>query len=97
MATYRDNSNYAITPRNRKYLELYEPPIKQDNLAESRFLIIQNKYNKRPDLLAYDLFGSSRLWWVFAHYNRDALKDPVMDFTAGKNIIVPKKYVSGAN
>jgi hypothetical protein len=46
--------------------------------------------------LANDLYGNSRVWWVFAHYNREELKDPLNDFRAGMTIIVPKKFkVSG--
>ena len=54
--------------------------------------IIQPKFNKRPDLMAFELFGNARLWWVFAHYNRDKLKDPIMDFTSGTEIIAPNNF-----
>ena len=26
---------------------------------------IESQYNHRPDLLAYDLYGNEKLWWVF--------------------------------
>ena len=42
--------------------------------------------------MAFELFGSARLWWVFAHYNRDVLLDPIMDFTAGTKIIAPNSF-----
>lgn len=91
--SYNNTSNYSITPMNRRNLELYKPKISADNLSEETVtLIIQNKFNLRPDLLAFELYGSARLWWVFAHYNRDALKDPVFDFKAGVKIVVPKTY-----
>lgn len=47
-------------------------------------------YNYRPDLLAHDLYNDSRLWWVFAQRNPNALKDPYFDFTTGTNIFLPK-------
>ena len=47
-------------------------------------------YEYRPDLLAYDLYGDSRLWWVFAQRNPNRLKDPLFDFKAGLGIYVPK-------
>jgi hypothetical protein len=88
--SYKKNSNYANTVLNRKYLELYDPVITEDTLEDNqRFYIIQPKYDRRPDLLAYDLYGSARLWWVFVHYNRNAIKDPIMDFTSGKKIRIP--------
>ncbi len=46
-------------------------------------------YNCRPDLLAYDLYGDSRLWWVFAQRNPNTLKDPLYDFITGKSIFIP--------
>lgn len=47
-------------------------------------------YNLRPDLLAYDLYNDSRLWWVFAQRNPNRLKDPLFDFVAGVKIYIPK-------
>lgn len=46
-------------------------------------------YNLRPDLLAYDLYNDSRLWWVFAQRNPNTLKDPLFDFVSGINIYIP--------
>lgn len=47
-------------------------------------------YEYRPDLLAYDLYSDSRLWWVFAQRNPNTLADPYGDFTAGTGIFLPK-------
>jgi len=52
---------------------------------------IGHAYDERPDLLAHKLYGNSRLWWVFSLRNPDVLKDPIRDFTAGKQIILPPK------
>jgi len=46
-------------------------------------------YEYRPDLLAYDLYTDSRLWWVFASRNPNRLKDPYFDFVAGVQIYLP--------
>jgi len=51
---------------------------------------IQSQYHQRPDLLAYDMYGTPKLWWVFAQRNMDLLKDPVYDFRSGLSIYVPK-------
>jgi len=48
-------------------------------------------YKNRPDLLAYDLYGSSALWWVFAVRNPNTIQDPVFDFLPGATIFIPKK------
>ena len=51
---------------------------------------INDTYNMRPDLLAYDLYGESNLWWVFIQRNLDVLQDPIFDFVPGTKIYVPK-------
>jgi len=51
---------------------------------------IESQYRHRPDLLAYDLYGSTKLWWVFAQRNMDTLKDPVYDMKVGTQIYLPQ-------
>jgi hypothetical protein len=46
-------------------------------------------YDERPDLLAHQLYGSSRLWWVFAIRNPDVIVDPIRSFKAGARIFLP--------
>lgn len=52
---------------------------------------IPTVYQYRPDLLAYDLYGDARLWWVFAQRNPNELgPDPYFNFVTGLNIYIPK-------
>ena len=51
---------------------------------------IGTQYTYRPDLLAYDYYGTPKLWWVFAQRNMDIIKDPVYDMVAGTTIYLPK-------
>lgn len=46
-------------------------------------------YDLRPDMLAFDLYGDSKLWWVFASRNPNRLKDPFFDFVTGTGIYLP--------
>jgi hypothetical protein len=48
-------------------------------------------YKHRPDLLSYDLYGTTSLWWVFAVRNPNTLQDPTFDFVPGTIIFIPKK------
>jgi hypothetical protein len=41
-------------------------------------------------LLAYDLYGSTKLWWVFAQRNMNVIKDPVYDMVTGTKIYLPQ-------
>jgi len=52
--------------------------------------LITESYNLRPDLLAYDLYEDSRLWWVFSARNPNRLKDPLFDFVTDTKIYIPK-------
>ena len=54
-------------------------------------MIIQQKHHRRPDLLAHELYGNSKFWWVFALYNRNELRDPIWDFEQGMKIKVPAR------
>jgi hypothetical protein len=90
MATYRKSSPYFTTNINNTYLELLNlRPVTQD--PEDVEYVIENQYRHRPDLLAYDLYGDPKLWWVFTLRNRSILKDPIYDFLPGTTIKVPKK------
>ena len=51
--------------------------------------VIQAQYNHRPDLLAYDLYDTPKLWWVFAQRNIDIIEDPVYDIETGVEILLP--------
>lgn len=90
MATYSQTSPYKSTPQNNLYLELLEirpVPAEPDDFLYT----IESQYQYRPDLLAYDLYGSARLWWIFVQRNMEVIKDPIYDFEAGKKIYLPKK------
>jgi len=89
MAQYSNTSPYYVTPENSISLDFFVPrPITaQDNDLE---YIINRTYAYRPDLLAYDLYGTPRLWWVFAQRNPDVIEDPIYDFEPGKVIRLPK-------
>jgi hypothetical protein len=60
-------------------------------LADDLSMTINETYNLRPDLLAYDLYGDSNLWWVFAQRNPNTLQDPLMDFVSGTTIYLPQQ------
>jgi hypothetical protein len=41
-------------------------------------------------LLAYDLYGTPNLWWVFMQRNLDVIQDPILDFVPGTQIYLCK-------
>ena len=87
---YANESTYARTEMYRAGLDVMQhrqiPRFASDELYE-----IPMEYNYRPDLLAYRLYGTSKLWWVFAARNPSALKDPLFHFAVGNKIFLPSK------
>jgi|TARA_Y100000310_G_scaffold252141_1_gene258804 hypothetical protein len=90
MVEYNDTSPYADTPQRSGYLDVYKSRTFPQNKDDIQYKI-DKFYENRPDLLAYDLYGSAKLWWVFAIRNPDVLKDPVYDFEAGTVIRIPRQ------
>jgi hypothetical protein len=88
MTAYKSTSNYRKTSINDLYLDHYVPPVIV-NPENTRKITLEQKYEKRPDLLAYDLYGDSDLWWVFTIYNRNKILNPIYDFKEGMTIRVP--------
>jgi hypothetical protein len=62
-------------------------PIPKD--ADDILFTINTTFQYRPDLLAYDLYADSGLWWVFYQRNPNTLTAPPLDFTAGTTIYLP--------
>jgi hypothetical protein len=90
MANYSNSSPWYKTRENAQYLELLDiRPVPAD--ADDITYSIETQYKHRPDLLAYDLYGDPKLWWVFVQRNMEVIKDPIYDFEPGKVIRIPKK------
>ncbi len=89
--TYNKNSPYYNTNTyGNKFLDVLTYR-KIDKHADDVSFTINNTYQYRPDLLAFDLYGDTGLWWVFIARNPNTLDDPIFDFRAGVTIFVPKK------
>lgn len=90
MAKYAKDSPWSNTRIVKgQYLDILKirpVPAEGDDILYT----LEAQYTYRPDLLAYDLYGSTKLWWVFAQRNLDILKDPVYDMVPGVKIYLPK-------
>lgn len=89
-AKYSKSSPYYKTSTFGQFLDLleYRPIPKAADDIEYKIDVV---YKYRPDMLAYDLYGDAKLWWVFTSRNPNVLKDPVFDFYPGQKIFIPKK------
>jgi alpha-L-fucosidase len=89
MANYSNTSPYFNTTENNISLDFFVPRTITADTDDVSYTI-DRIYAYRPDLLAYDLYGSPRLWWVFAQRNPDEIEDPIYDFAPGVTIQLPK-------
>jgi hypothetical protein len=87
---YSKTSSYSNTETFGFFLDVANIPLIPFDPSDTAYRI-DNIYEHRPDLLAYDLYGDSALWWVFSVRNPNVLQDPVYDFLPGATIYVPKK------
>jgi hypothetical protein len=92
MATinYSSLSPWSNTLQNNLFLELLAirpVPAEPDDF----YYQIESQYTHRPDVLSYDLYGTTKLWWVFVQRNMDVIRDPIFDFVPGAKIFIPKK------
>ena len=88
--SYSTVSPYYLTNTYGDYLDVMtnrDIPASPDD----QLITISSVYHQRPDLMAYDLYTDTRLWWIFAVRNPNTLEDPVFDFTAGTQIYVPTR------
>ena len=93
---YSNTSPWKVTPfEQANHLGLYQ---KRSIPAQDTDIIyeIKPQYTYRPDLLAFDLYGTPKLCWVFSVRNMDVLKDPIFDFKAGTSIYLPQKSLLSA-
>jgi hypothetical protein len=87
---YSKTSAYYGTPEWGKFLDTWIGKTIAPAMSDALYQI-DHIYNLRPDLLAYDLYQDTNLWWVFAVRNPDVLVDPLLGFTTGKIIYVPTR------
>ena len=91
-AIYNNTSPWAETPVVENYLSfltIRPVPAEPDDFLYT----IESQYTHRPDLLAHDLYKTSKLWWVFTQRNLDVLQDPIYDFIPGVQIYIPKGII----
>jgi hypothetical protein len=89
MATYNATSPYYTTGYSQFFLDtmVNRPiPSQSDDLP----FTINQTYQYRPDLLAFDLYDNGGLWWVFYQRNPNTLTKPPLDFKMNTFIYVPK-------
>jgi hypothetical protein len=89
MSQYGATSPYYATGSSQFFLDvMVDRPIPKED--DDQTFVINLTYQYRPDLLAFDLYGTGELWWVFYQRNPNTLTAPPLDFTVGTQIFLPK-------
>lgn len=87
-ANYSSTSPYYTTGYSQFFLDvMVNRPIPKS--TDDLLFTINLTFQYRPDLLAYDLYGDSALWWVFYQRNPNTLTAPPFDFASGVSIYLP--------
>jgi len=85
---YKNSSPYSATQQTSWFLSnMTYRDIPRD--GSDQIKILESRYENRPDLLSYDLYGTPNYWWVFMVVNPDKIKDPIYDFKPGMVIFTP--------
>lgn len=90
MNNFDSYSLYKNTDSDNYYRDYYNP-ISLEKDDSDYFIIITSEYKYKPGKLAYDLYGSERLNWVFSYFNRDKITDIIFDLKEGMILRVPTK------
>jgi hypothetical protein len=89
MATYDAVSPYFLTGYSQFFLDvMVNRPIPKQ--TDDQLFVINQTYQYRPDMLAFDLYDNAGLWWVFYQRNPNTLAKPPLDFVAEAQIYLPK-------
>jgi hypothetical protein len=89
MATYDSVSPYYLTGYSQFFLDvMVNRPIPKQ--VDDQLFQINQTYQYRPDLLAFDLYDNANLWWVFYQRNPNTLQKPPLDFKTDALIYLPK-------
>lgn len=86
---YSNTSPWYNTSVTNNYLDVLTiRPVSAE--VDDILYTIDSKFAYRPDLLAYALYGTPSLWWVFMQRNLNVIQDPILDFVPGKQIYLSK-------
>lgn len=84
---YSNTSPYYETGQTSWYLGVMTPR-NIPALDSDQLITIKGAYVMRPDILSYQLYQTTRLWWVFSMRNPNIIKDPIYDFVEGIQIYI---------
>jgi len=97
MTNPHDIFNASSVTHRGKPLSMLSPSVEFSNFIENmdnndfKVAIIPEGMDGRPDLLAYQVYGTSDLWWAIMLANR--IEDATTQLVTGKKVFIP--YIPG--
>jgi hypothetical protein len=82
---YPNTSRLYATPQASWFLGLYVSRSFQRDGTDVP-ITLSSRYNFRPDLLSYDLYGTVNYRWTFMVLNPGLIRDPIFDMVTGLTI-----------
>jgi hypothetical protein len=87
--TFPSTSPYYDTPQTSWYTGPIVWRAIPADPSDSIITSLDKKYEHRPDMLSYDLYGTIGYWWIFLVRNINVIRDPIWDMVPGIQIYVP--------
>ncbi len=91
MANFRTNSRYTngiiTTNRTNKPFLVLRKSVKLEEDSTDTVILVTQEYEKRPDLLSYNIYGVPELWWVIYEFNN--IRDPFFELKSGQILRIP--------
>lgn len=86
-------NQYSSTPITDFYLDLANLPTAAELIGnkKTQTIVVEPRFEFRPDLLSYSLYGNSNYWWTIVLINRNQILDPIRDLRAGMVLRVLSK------
>lgn len=91
MANFKSTSRYsrgiAAKTRDNKNFLVLRRPLELTEDSSDVFITVTQEYEKRPDLVSWNAYGTSDYWWVIYEFN--SIRDPLFQLKAGQILRIP--------
>jgi len=91
MANFKRFSRYTggLVTKNRSNQDflILRKPLNLQPDAGDVFITVTQEFERRPDLIAAQVYDNVDLWWVIYEFN--GIRDPLFDLTQGTSLRIP--------
>jgi hypothetical protein len=91
VANFKSNTRYTngviATNRSGKDFLVLRKSLKLEEDSTDTFIIVTQQFEKRPDLVSDEAYGTPDLWWTIYEFNN--IRDPFFELKAGQILRIP--------